>query len=58
MDLDDHIIGVEQIDAQDDVEAMLKAPAFTASSAVEIWDRARRVIGLRQRFGRVNTSAI
>ncbi|WFT79059.1 hypothetical protein QA634_28075 [Methylobacterium sp. CB376] len=58
MNMDNHITGVELIDAQDNVEAMFKARAFTANSAVVIWDRARRVIRLRQRFGRVNTSAI
>ncbi|WP_026190622.1 hypothetical protein [Methylobacterium sp. WSM2598] len=58
IDAGDHIFGVKLLDADDDVEALFKARALNVGCAVEIWDRTRRVIRLRQRYAKVSTPTI
>lgn len=56
MDPDSHIVGVKEIDAQDDVEAMFKARSMNEDFAVELWDRARRVIRLQRRYASIGSN--
>ncbi|ACA17208.1 hypothetical protein M446_2770 [Methylobacterium sp. 4-46] len=48
IDGQDHIVGVERIDAEDDVEALLKARGLDVPFDIELWDRDRRVIGIQR----------
>ncbi|MGY2047153.1 hypothetical protein [Methylobacterium sp. JK268] len=48
----DRIVGVERIDAEDDVEALLKARGLDLPFDVEIWERGRRVIGFQRHRAR------
>ncbi|WP_083786707.1 hypothetical protein [Methylobacterium nodulans] len=46
---DDRIIGVEDIVASDDIEALMRARSLADRNAVELWDRARRIIRVERR---------